>query len=186
MRSSRWIICVAALAGAACATRSPRICAPLESWSSPAYTCHVPPPPVAEAPAAPAPESAPPPPPPKAALTAEKIELSEIVQFETDSSVIREESKPILQAVADIMKNHPEIEKVRVEGYTDNTGTAAHNLTLSRDRAKSVKDYLVRQGVDAKRLETEGYGETKPVADNNTNEGRYQNRRVDFVIVKRR
>src|SRR5262249_27452955 len=156
------------------------------SWSAPAYACH--PPAAAPAPVVEVvpPAEPPPPPPPSAQVSGEKIELSEVVQFETDKAVIRDESKPILNAVAGVMKDHPEIERVRVEGHTDNKGTNEHNLTLSRERARSVKEYLVAQGVDAKRLATEGFGETRPVADNTTDEGRYKNRRVDFVIMKRK
>ncbi len=176
MRSSRSILCVAAvLAGAACASTSSRVCAPVVSWSAPAYACHQP-----------VVEVAPPGAAARASVRAEKIEISEMVQFETDSSVIRDQSKPILNDVARIMKDHPEIELVRVEGHTDNIGTPEHNLALSRDRARSVKNYLVSQGVDANRLATEGYGLTKPIADNATEDGRYKNRRVEFLILKRK
>jgi outer membrane protein OmpA-like peptidoglycan-associated protein len=188
MRSSGRFLLVTTLACGACAAMgpSPRICAPLESWSSPAYSCHLPPPPVAAPAPREPPPPPPPPPPPRAAVTAEKIEISEKVEFETDSSVIHKDSKGILDAVVQEMKSHPEIGKVRIEGHTDNRGTNEHNMTLSKERAKSVRDYLVSQGIDPKRLETEGYGETKPIADNGTDDGRYKNRRVEFVIVKKK
>ena len=70
---------------------------------------------------------------------------------------------------------------LRIEGHTDNTGDDASNKTLSQSRAEAVRDYLVEQGIDASRLEAVGLGEEQPVADNNTEEGRAQNRRVELV-----
>jgi OOP family OmpA-OmpF porin len=101
------------------------------------------------------------------------------IQFEFDSSVLRTSSYPILDATsADLRANAGK--KVMVNGYASSEGTAAHNLRLSTDRANSVKTYLVNSGVDAKRLKVKGMGETHPVADNSTEEGRVLNRRVEF------
>jgi outer membrane protein OmpA-like peptidoglycan-associated protein len=69
-----------------------------------------------------------------------------------------------------------------IEGHTDNTGSAEKNLQLSKDRAASVKQYFVRQGIDAGRLTSEGYGDTKPIGDNKTSKGRTQNRRVEIKL----
>ena len=71
-----------------------------------------------------------------------------------------------------------------MDGYTDNSGAAAHNLTLSQQRADAVKDQLVKMGIDASMLTTKGFGDTKPISDNNTPEGRANNRRVEFVKMK--
>jgi OOP family OmpA-OmpF porin len=70
--------------------------------------------------------------------------------------------------------------KVELDGFASSEGTAAHNMVLSRDRANSVKTYLVNSGVDAKKIKVKAYGETHPIADNSTEEGRVLNRRVQF------
>jgi outer membrane protein OmpA-like peptidoglycan-associated protein len=82
-----------------------------------------------------------------------------------------------------VLKANPQIAKVRVEGHTDSVGSDETNLTLSQGRAESVMKYLTDKGVDASRLEAKGFGESKPLADNKTEEGRAKNRRVEFVIV---
>ncbi len=100
------------------------------------------------------------------------------IQFEFDSSVLKTSSYPVLDATsADLRANHSTI---TLAGYASSEGTAAHNMRLSRDRANSVKTYLVNSGVDSKRLKIKAFGETHPIADNSTEEGRIQNRRVEF------
>ncbi|SDP94364.1 OmpA-OmpF porin, OOP family [Mucilaginibacter sp. OK268] len=100
------------------------------------------------------------------------------IQFEFDSSVLRTSSYPVLDATsADLRSSGKSVE---VDGYASSEGTAAHNLSLSKDRANSVKTYLVNSGVDAKKVKVKGYGETNPIADNSTEEGRVLNRRVQF------
>jgi OOP family OmpA-OmpF porin len=100
------------------------------------------------------------------------------IQFEFDSSVLRTSSYPVLDATsADLRASGKGIE---VDGFASSEGTAAHNLSLSKDRANSVKTYLVNSGVDAKKVKIKGYGETMPIADNSTEEGRVLNRRVQF------
>ena len=74
--------------------------------------------------------------------------------------------------------------KIQLSGHTDNRGGAAHNLTLSNNRAKSVYDYLINKGIDSKRLSFIGYGDTKPRKTNDTVEGRAKNRRTEFMVVK--
>ena len=96
---------------------------------------------------------------------------------------IQKKSFGLLQAVADTLKAVPQIKKVRVEGHTDNVGAADFNLDLSKRRAGSVVRWLVEHGVEAGRLESEGYGMNRPVADNKTKVGQAKNRRVDFIIV---
>lgn len=102
---------------------------------------------------------------------------TEMVYFNTASSVIKQESHAELDKVAEILKKYPQVEAL-VEGHTDSQGDDEMNMKLSKDRAKSVKDYLVSKGVDPSHLKSEGYGETRPIADNNTTEGRAKNRRV--------
>ena len=74
--------------------------------------------------------------------------------------------------------------EVEIEGHTDNVGTDAMNQKLSNDRAKAVRDYLVSKSISSKRLKTVGYGKSKPIASNDSEEGRAQNRRVEFTILK--
>ena len=103
------------------------------------------------------------------------------ILFATNSATIEGESTPTLADIGNMLKAHPEL-KLTIEGHTDNTGAAAHNQTLSEQRAASVAQYLESHfQVDASRLVTKGYGDTKPVASNDTPEGRQQNRRVDLV-----
>lgn len=89
----------------------------------------------------------------------------------------------MLDNVAQVLSAHPEIKRVNIEGHTDNVGDAAKNKDLSDRRAKAVVKYLASKGVDAARLNGVGFGAERPVADNATDAGRANNRRVDFVIV---
>lgn len=111
--------------------------------------------------------------------TTEPAKAYSNIQFEFDSSVLRTSSYPTLDATsADLRADASK--KYELDGFASSEGTAAHNLKLSRDRANSVKTYLVNSGVDAKRLKVKAYGETHPIADNSTEEGRILNRRVEF------
>lgn len=103
------------------------------------------------------------------------------VTFKTGSAELTAESSPALDKVADIAKKYPNL-KLRVEGHTDNVGAADYNQTLSQQRADSVKDYLVKAGVPADQIVAIGFGKTRPVASNDTAEGRAQNRRVEFIF----
>ena len=100
------------------------------------------------------------------------------IQFEFDSSVLKTSSYPALDATSAALKADGSV--VTVAGYASSEGTAAHNMHLSKDRANSVKTYLVNSGVDAKRIKVKAFGETHPIADNSTEEGRITNRRVEF------
>ncbi len=102
------------------------------------------------------------------------------ILFDLDLATIRGESKPVLDEVLGVLKGEPGW-KVTIEGHTDSTGGDSHNLELSQRRADSVKAYLVAGGITADRLQTKGYGESRPVADNATELGRAQNRRVELV-----
>ena len=81
---------------------------------------------------------------------------------------------------------HPQIVKIRVEGHTDDRGSDEYNLKLSDDRAASVMKYLTDHGIAERRLESVGYGETRPIKDNESAEGRKANRRVEFTIIEMR
>ncbi len=103
--------------------------------------------------------------------------------FDTGSDRVRPESTPTLKEIAEMLKEHADL-RIAIEGHTDNVGNAASNQTLSEKRAAAVKETLVsRFGVDASRLETKGLGATKPVAPNDTPEGRQTNRRVELVKI---
>ncbi|MES2108688.1 MAG: OmpA family protein [Bacteroidota bacterium] len=102
------------------------------------------------------------------------------INFDIDKSTIKPESMGTLNMVVGILKDNPDL-KFEIDGHTDNTGGAAHNATLSQQRADAVKNQLVSMGVDAGRLTTKGFGDTKPISDNTSPEGKANNRRVEFV-----
>jgi outer membrane protein OmpA-like peptidoglycan-associated protein len=114
----------------------------------------------------------------------EKIEILEKVYFATGKAVIKRQSFSLLNQVAQVIRGHKEIKKIRVEGHTDSQGGDKSNLRLSQRRADAVRKYLIDQGVQPDRLQAIGYGETKPIASNKTAAGREENRRVEFVIAE--
>jgi OmpA-OmpF porin, OOP family len=194
-------ILLAVLVFAGCATpEAKKACFPVASWSSPMLRCAAPeaPAPVVEAPPKPEPEAKPevkpepepevakPEPPPKADLSNEKIDLSETVQFDEGSSNLVARSKELLDDVARVLSEHPEVLKVQIEGHTDSIAGPKLNMKLSRDRVASVRAYLIEKGISPKRLGVKAFGESKPIADNKTDEGRAKNRRVDFRIMKKK
>ena len=85
-----------------------------------------------------------------------------------------------LNMIVKVMQDNPDL-KFEVDGHTDNSGTPAHNLVLSQQRADAVKAQLIVMGIDASRLTSKGFGDTKPIADNATPDGKANNRRVEFV-----
>ena len=117
-------------------------------------------------------------------VTESKIEMKQTVYFATGRAKIKAVSYPLLNEVAQALDDHPKL-RVRVEGHTDSQGSDRFNLKLSGARANSVRDYLIRRGVDADRMVAKGYGERVPIADNRSKGGRSQNRRVEFVILDR-
>jgi OOP family OmpA-OmpF porin len=94
--------------------------------------------------------------------------------------VIRPQSFPILDTVAQVLRDFPDI-AIEVQGHTDSRGNDAFNLRLSQQRADAVRQYLINQGIASSRLTARGYGETMPIESNATTEGRAMNRRVEFV-----
>jgi len=105
------------------------------------------------------------------------------VTFKTASAELLEESYYILENVFNSLEAYPVV-KVEIAGHTDNEGGDAYNQALSQDRAKTVRDYLVMRGISADRIVAMGYGRTRPVASNDTPEGRAQNRRVEVIPIK--
>lgn len=104
-----------------------------------------------------------------------------IVEFETGSDQLSDKGKAVLDELAPILKESTD--NLEIGGHTDNQGNAAKNLDLSKRRAETVKKFLVAKGLDANRYSTKGYGQEKPIADNNTEEGRQRNRRIDFQVL---
>jgi outer membrane protein OmpA-like peptidoglycan-associated protein len=102
--------------------------------------------------------------------------------FEFDDYRITEASYPILDQVVLIMNRYPAI-RLEIAAHTDNMGSFEYNTTLSQRRTQSMIDYLVSQDIDPGRLVGKGYGESRPIASNSTEEGRMMNRRVEFIIL---
>ena len=102
------------------------------------------------------------------------------VNFATDKTDILQDSLPQIDQVIELLKNAPEL-RLAVNGHTDNSGDAAHNKRLSEGRAQAVVKAIVGNGIDAARLEAKGFGDTQPVATNDTDAGKAQNRRVELV-----
>lgn len=123
-------------------------------------------------------------PPPKVVLTESSIQIVDKIQFELGSDVLLEVSFPLLDEIVKVMAENPQIEVVQIEGHTDNTGGAARNRELSKQRAESVRQYLIGKGILKDRLIAKGFGPDKPIQPNDTPEGREANRRVEFNIIK--
>jgi len=116
-------------------------------------------------------------------IETERLSLKDAINFDLGKDTIRPDSHKILGEVVNVLKAHPEIRRIRIEGHTDNIGGAAYNKDLSQRRAQSVVNYLVSKGVPRNRLIPVGYGFDRPVATNATALGRAKNRRVEFTIL---
>jgi outer membrane protein OmpA-like peptidoglycan-associated protein len=113
-----------------------------------------------------------------------RLTILETIRFEPNSSVIDRESYPIMNQIALTLRKYREIEAIEIGGHTDSTGPHPFNMQLSRDRARSVRNYLLDRGIKPSRLRANGYGPDRPLATNDTDAGRAQNRRVEFLIVR--
>jgi OmpA-OmpF porin, OOP family len=116
-------------------------------------------------------------------LRERKAVVLEGVEFDIDKDTLRPGSLTTLDEVATSLKDWSDV-RLEVQGHTSDPGSEAHNMDLSRRRAAAVKAYLVSRGIDASRLEANGYGELKPIADNHTVEGRQKNRRVELHVIE--
>ncbi len=114
-------------------------------------------------------------------LRHDHISIKEAIHFEFNKAVIQPRSYPLLDQVARVLQEHPNLTSVSIEGHTDDKGPDAYNLNLSQRRAEAVREYLASKGVARERLEARGFGESRPVQSNATPEGRAANRRVEFM-----
>jgi outer membrane protein OmpA-like peptidoglycan-associated protein len=119
-----------------------------------------------------------------AAIQNGMIKITEQVQFATGSATILKASDNLMNAVLGILKEHPEIQLVHIQGHTDNKGNAKSNKVLSDKRAKAVMAWLTLKGIEKNRLDAEGFGQERPIDTNETDAGRQNNRRVEFHIAK--
>lgn len=123
--------------------------------------------------------------PARVSVTSERIDLGEKVFFDTGRASIQTASFDLLDEVAAVMSDHPEILRVRIEGHTDSRGSETANLRLSQQRAESVKAYLIQRGVEEARLQAVGFGESTPLDPTNTEAAWERNRRVEIFILAR-
>jgi outer membrane protein OmpA-like peptidoglycan-associated protein len=125
---------------------------------------------------------------PKAFMQGTQIRILDQVKFKTNTALIipGKESEDVLQAVLQVLNEHPEVRSVRIEGHTDNRGSAQRNEQLSRERAQAVLVWLIKNGVDPSRLASDGFGSTRPIDTNDSELGRQNNRRVEFQILSGR
>jgi outer membrane protein OmpA-like peptidoglycan-associated protein len=119
------------------------------------------------------------------AIQSGRIQLKDAVYFDTARATIQSRSFKLLDQVAKILIQHPELEKVWIEGHTDSQGKAEQNRKLSQRRAEAVRDYLIKKGVAPERLVAQGFGPDRPIAENKTAKGRATNRRVEFLTTPR-
>ena len=113
-----------------------------------------------------------------------QIEIKDRIRFKAGSAELLPSDKLVLDQVALVMRANPRIKRFRIEGHTDNLGDREFNVDLAERRAWSVRAYLIEKGIDETRLFPKGFGSTRPVAKNNSESGRAQNRRVEFKILE--
>lgn len=118
-------------------------------------------------------------------VTETEIHILQQVQFDTGKATIKSVSNALLDEVAGVLNDHPDISKLEIQGHTDNRGGQALNQRLSQQRAESVRKALIDRGISEDRLAAKGFGPDKPIADNKTADGRQKNRRVQFMILEK-
>ena len=116
--------------------------------------------------------------------SATTIPIIERPQFRPGSAKLRPESVVVVDVAAEVLVDRPEVARVEVQGHTGDRGSAAHNQRLSEKRANVVRAMMIERGVAPERLVAVGYGETRPIATNDSREGRAQNARVEFVVME--
>jgi OOP family OmpA-OmpF porin len=123
-------------------------------------------------------------PPSRVEVRDNKIEIHEKIQFDFNKASIKEASFGLMTEIASVITKNPHIKRIQIEGHASAEGSPSHNKKLSDARAKSVMKWLTEHGVATDRLTAIGYGIDRPIADNATDQGREQNRRVEFVILE--
>jgi outer membrane protein OmpA-like peptidoglycan-associated protein len=121
---------------------------------------------------------------PKAIVVAGEVKILERIEFDNNKATLRPESEDVLRAVADTLTKHTEIKLIQVQGHTDNRGAKDYNKRLSDKRAEAVKQWLIKAGIESARLQSKGFGQEKPIDTNETDSGRQNNRRVQFIILQ--
>lgn len=117
-------------------------------------------------------------------VTEDAIVIHDKIHFEFDKATIKAESFDLLDEIASVINDNPRIQRINIEGHTDSMGRDEYNEKLSDARAEAVRTYLVEHGIAADRLTHEGFGEARPIASNDSDEGRQKNRRVEFIITE--
>jgi len=115
-------------------------------------------------------------------IRADRLEILDKVYFDLDRAQISSRSHRLLSNIVQVLRNHPELDRIRIEGHTDDRGDHDYNMRLSDERARAVRSFLIERGVAASRLEARGFGETRPLEPNESEEGRATNRRVEFNL----
>ena len=121
---------------------------------------------------------------PRVTVGDERLELTEKVFFEVDSDIIKSDSHSLLDEVAQVLRDHPEIRLIEIQGHTDDQGSSGYNKELSQKRADAVRRYLQAEGIAPRRLRATGYGEDYPRREGTSAEDRAINRRVEFVLLQ--
>jgi len=197
LQSSRYL---AVLLGLALATPLLGACAASASFKAGGEEAKAPPPPppppppAAEPAPAPAPSASTPAPAPtpapaadpaaKPVLKKDRLEIPGQIVFESGSAVLKPESDAAINQLKQYLDETPRVTKLRIEGHTDNVGQPAANETLSGQRALAIKVALVAKGIAKERLLAVGFGQTKPIADNATDDGKSKNRRTEFHVAE--
>jgi len=132
----------------------------------------------------PPPPPPPPEPPPRVEVEETRIRVDEKIHFAFDEATIESDSDSLLQEIAQVMTDNPQLVKIKIEGHTDSQGSSAYNQELSTRRANAVMERLVENGVAAERLEAVGHGESRPLDSSDGEEAHARNRRVEFNIVE--
>jgi len=125
-----------------------------------------------------------PPAPRRVEVKADRIQINDKILFNVDKATIRPESNGLLAEIISVIKENPHIKKLSIEGHTDSDGTDDYNQKLSDKRAESVKKYLITNGIAAAMLASAGFGESRPISDNDSDAGKEKNRRVEFIITE--
>jgi OOP family OmpA-OmpF porin len=128
--------------------------------------------------------SPPPAKPERVVVKADRIQINEKILFDYNKATIRPESDSLVEEIRAVIAANPHIKKISIEGHTDGDGSERYNQRLSEARAASVRQSLLKKGIPQEKLVSAGFGKSRPIAPNDSDEGKEKNRRVEFVIVE--